>query len=75
MDLKAKKSKVAICERCQSYTLAAHTDYIKKPTEKEFTELANIGFMVKIETLEETQKRGYSYWEDCINAKCEDKKK
>jgi hypothetical protein len=75
MNLKEKKSKVAICERCQKYTLASHTDYITNKTEKEFTELANIGFTVKIETLEETQQRGYSYWEDCINAKCETKNK
>jgi len=36
MDLKAKKSKVALCKGCKGFIMASHTDYMDKATEKEF---------------------------------------
>ena len=70
MEKLESKSKVAICENCQSFVLACATDHLSKETEKEFTEFTNMGFTVKIESKEETIKRGYSYWENCINGNC-----
>ncbi len=65
-----KISKVAICEKCQNYILAAHVDYLDKATEKQFTELTNDGFTVKIETGEETRNRQYSNSVNCVNGSC-----
>lgn len=72
MDLKAKKSKVALCKRCKGFILAAHTDYMGKSTEKEFTQFTNEGFEVKIETLEKTKSRNFVLYSDKKNGKCED---
>ena len=41
-------SKVAICEKCKSYVLASHVDFITKSSEKDFTFFSNNGFTVKI---------------------------
>ena len=65
-----KTSKVAICEKCQSFVLACDINYLDETTEKEFTDLSNLGFTVKLESKEETMDRKYSWWEDCKNGKC-----
>ena len=63
-------SKVAICPKCDGFTLACHVDSLDKETEKEFTELTNEGFIVKLETIEETQARDYGAYDDCSTGKC-----
>lgn len=73
MRTEGKVSKVAICERCGHFVLGCHIDYLDRKTEKEFTAFTNEGFTVRIETIEETQSRGYSTYSDCINQKCEPK--
>ncbi len=65
-----KKSKVAICEKCNSYVLAAHIDYLTKESERSFSELSNDGFIIKLETLKETKKRNLSTYSLCINGDC-----
>lgn len=65
-----KTSKVAICEKCQSFVLACDINYIDEATEKEFTDLSNLGFTVKLESKEETMERKYSWWEDCEKGNC-----
>lgn len=70
MRLEGKVSKVAICEKCQSFVLACHVDLISKSTEKEFTAFTNEWFTVKLETIKETQERKYSWWENCKNNNC-----
>ncbi len=65
-----KTSKVAICEKCQSFVLACDINYLDEATEKEFTDLSNRGFTVKLESKEETRERKYSWWEDCEKGKC-----
>lgn len=65
-----KKSKVAICERCNGYVMCCHLDYLSEDTEKEFTELTNEGFTVKIETLEETRSRALAWYKLCKNGTC-----
>lgn len=71
MNLKGKISKVAICKRCKEQVLAAHIDYIDKSREKEFTELTNEGFLVKVETANQTRKRAMGSYTDCIAKLCE----
>ena len=66
------KSKVAICEKCQSLVLACAAERLTKATEKEFTFFSNEGFTVKIEPKEETIKRRYSWWENCKSGKCQE---
>jgi len=70
MRTEGKVSKVAICEKCNNFVLASHIDYIDKKTEKEFTELTNEGFTVKLETIEETQARNYSSYQNCKSGTC-----
>jgi hypothetical protein len=72
MDLKEKKSKVALCKGCKGFILASHTDYMSKATEKEFTQFTNESFEVKIETLEKTKSRNFVFYSDKKNGKCED---
>lgn len=72
MNLKEKKSKVALCKKCKGYVLASHTDYMDKKTEKEFTQFTNEGFDVKIETLEKTRSRNFVFYCNKKNGKCED---
>ncbi len=72
MDLKERKSKVALCKKCKSYVLASHTDYMSKSTEKEFTQFTNEGFEVKIETLEKTRSRNFAPYSNKKNGNCED---
>jgi hypothetical protein len=71
MNLKERKSKVALCKKCKGFVLASHTDYITKSTEKEFTELTNWGFEVKIETLEKTRSRQLVFTSSIKNGKCD----
>ena len=58
-------SKVAICPKCEAYTLACHVDYLTKITENEFEELANEGFVVQLETIEKTRSRNYRAYSEC----------
>ena len=67
-----KTSKVAICEKCQSFVLASDINHITKSLEKDFTFFTNEGFTVKLETKKETKNRSYSWWEDCKNGICEE---
>lgn len=67
-----KQSKVAICPRCQCYVSAANVAHITPEMEAEFTELTNDGFEVKLETIEETQKRKYSAYSDCLQKFCKE---
>jgi hypothetical protein len=70
MRLEGKISKVAICEKCQGFILACHVDYLDKETEKQFTELTNDGFTIKLETAEETRSRSFTNSKDCLNGSC-----
>ena len=70
MRTEGKVSKVAICEKCGCYIKAGHIDYLDKKSEKEFTELTNEGFTVKLETIKTTQKRKIGFYEDCISNNC-----
>lgn len=70
MRLEGKISKVAICEKCQGFILACHVDYLDKETEKQFTELTNDGFTIKLETAEETRARNFTNSKDCLNGSC-----
>lgn len=63
-------SKVAICKKCNGFTLACHVDSLDKKTEKEFTELTNEGFLVQIETIKETQAREYGAYSECSKGEC-----
>lgn len=73
MRTEGKVSKVAICEKCENFILACHIDFLDKPTEKEFTELANDGFIVKLETIKETQAREFTNYSECKNGTCSKK--
>ena len=70
MRKEGKISKVAICKRCKGFVLASHIDYIDKETEKEFTELTNEGFDVRIETGNRTRKREFSSYNTCSAKNC-----
>lgn len=70
MRTEGKVSKVAICEKCNGFVLASHIDYIIKETEKEFTELSNEGFTIKLETIEETKKRKFASYKKCKDGIC-----
>ena len=70
MRTEGKISKVAVCRRCKGFVLASHVDYIDKETEKEFTELTNEGFEVKIETGNRTRKREFSTYKTCSSKSC-----
>lgn len=72
MNLKEKKSKVALCKKCKGFILAAHTDYMSNSSEKEFTQFTNEGFEVKIETLEKTRSRNLVFYSKNKNGKCQD---
>jgi hypothetical protein len=63
-------SKVAVCPKCEGFTLACHVDSLTKKTEKEFTELTNEGFIVKLETIEKTRSRNYGAYSECSKGKC-----
>jgi len=63
-------SKVAICPRCNGFTLACHVDCLGEETENEFTELTNEGFIVKLETIEESRSRVYGAYDECSKQKC-----
>jgi len=69
-----KISKVAICENCGAFVKACHVDYLKvTKSDKEFTRLSNEGFIVKIETAEETKAREWKFgeeYEECKSGKC-----
>jgi hypothetical protein len=72
MNLKDKKSKVALCKKCKGYVLASHIDYMQKSTEKEFTQFTNEGFEVRIETLQKTKSRNFVPYSNKKNGKCEE---
>lgn len=64
------KSKVAICPKCNGLIRACHVDYLRKGNEKEFTELLNEGFTVKLETIPETQQRKFASYAECSKRTC-----
>jgi ribosomal protein L32 len=70
MRAEGKVSKVAICENCGGFILASHVDFLDSRTEKEFTELTNEGFTVKLETVEETRARHFALYKDCKSGVC-----
>lgn len=70
MRTEGKISKVAICPKCNAFILACHVDHLSKQTEKEFTELTNKGFEVKLETSEETRARKYGDYNECSKGLC-----
>ena len=72
MNLKEKKSKVALCKSCKGFILASRTDYVSKDSEKEFTQFTNEGYEVKIETLEKTRSRNLVFYSKEKNGKCKD---
>ena len=57
MRTEGKISKVAVCPECEKFMLACHIDFLEKATEKEFMEFSNEGYIIKIETGEETRNR------------------
>lgn len=63
-------SKVAICEKCDGFIMACHKDHLNKQLEKDFTELTNEGFIVKLETADETRKRTYVNYDKCKKGLC-----
>lgn len=65
-----KVSKVAICERCQSYILACHVEYIDKETKKKFSDLSDDGFTIKTETIKDTQLRPFGDYKACKKGYC-----
>lgn len=69
MNLEGKVSKVAICKNCNGYVLATLNRNIDSETEKEFTELEEEGYIIKVETIEETRARNYVPYESCNRAK------
>lgn len=70
MRTEGKVSKVAYCGRCNGVILVSHLDYIDKKTAKEFTELSNEGFVVKIETILESQARNFGTYSKCKDNLC-----
>lgn len=70
MNLKGKVSKVAICKRCKKHLKVCHIDYLDKSADKEFTELTNEGFIVKVETIAATQKREMGLYSECSKKIC-----
>lgn len=70
MRTEGKISKVAICPKCDGFILACHVDHLEPETEKEFTELTNEGFAVKLETADETRARKYGAYSECSKGKC-----
>ena len=68
-------SKVAICPKCDKTILACHVDYLNEINEKEFTEFTNEGFIVKVETKDETISRGFGDYELCSTNRCKNIKR
>ncbi len=66
-----KVSKVAICENCNGFVIAAHIDHIDKSTEKDFTKASNEGFVVKLESIADTKSREWAGYESCKNGTCQ----
>jgi hypothetical protein len=70
IDKMEKDSKVAYCESCNKMVMAGAIEHLDKESEKEFTDLSNEGFIVKTETKEETKKRDWAFYSDCIKGIC-----
>lgn len=70
MRKEGKVSKVAFCEKCNKLIMACHVDYLSKNSEKQFTEFVNEGFVVKIETIEETKSRKWGDYSKCSKRNC-----
>ena len=73
MRLEGNVSKVAICQKCNGFVMAGHIDSLTKSIEKEFTQFTNEGYIVKIETVEETRNRDFASYQDCSKGLCEEK--
>ena len=67
-----KKSKVALCKKCNGFVLASHIDGISNSIEKEFSEFSKEGFDVRIESLETTNARNFVFYSAKKNGNCED---
>lgn len=74
MRTEGKISKVAVCEKCNKMVMACHVDYLNKSSEKEFTQFSNEGFLVKIETMNETHARKFGNYSECVSGNCSQKK-
>lgn len=70
MKTEGKVSRVAICEKCQSYILACHIEYLDKDAKKEFSKLSDDGFTIKTETIEDTKDRPFGDYKSCKSGKC-----
>lgn len=70
MQTEGNISKVAICPQCQKMMMACHVNHLSKATEKEFTEFTNEGFIVKIETRDETVARSFGDYNLCSKKEC-----
>jgi hypothetical protein len=70
MRLEGNVSKVAICTKCNKHIKAGHVDYLDEESEREFTELTNEGYLVKLETVEETRGRELGFYSDCSKGLC-----
>lgn len=70
MRTEGKISKVAVCEKCNKMVMACHVDYLNRSSEKEFTQFSNEGFLVKIETADETHARKWGNYSECSAGSC-----
>ena len=70
MRLEGNVSKVAICPKCNCHVMAGHIDMISEESEKEFTQFTNEGFVVKVETIDETTSRDLGSYVDCSKGLC-----
>lgn len=69
-----KTSKVDVCEKCDGVVMAAMIDKISKSAQKEcnkqFNDLCNSGFVVKMEPPEDTRNRHWADSDECISGTC-----
>ena len=70
MEMEGNVSKVAVCPSCQGFIKACHIEGLSEGAEKEFTDLTNKGFEVKLETIEHTRSRTLSSYKDCLIKRC-----
>ena len=70
MRTEGKISIIAICEKCNGIILASHIDYMNKQIVEVFKELANEGFTVKLESIEETKTRKFATYKKCKIGAC-----
>lgn len=66
MRTEGKISKVAYCPTCGDFIEAGHIDYMGLKDKRRFSDYADEGYIVTVETAEETRKRNYSNDCKCI---------